>query len=91
MSLIFEKHMTKIVVTDEYRTNPMSLVPGGTTVEIDKRSGKTLIYDKIKFPQKYVREVYPRVNSETDPIDEIRVGSEVVFSRPQQLDIFGIM
>ena len=36
-------------VSDEFRTNHLSLKPGGSTVEIIYKSGEVRIYDKIKY------------------------------------------
>jgi len=41
-------------VGDEYRTNVLSHKPGGYTVTIVYHNGKSLDYNKIKFPQKYI-------------------------------------
>lgn len=41
-------------VGDEYRTNPLSLKPGGSVVMVVFSSGRTLEYDKVKSPKKYV-------------------------------------
>lgn len=41
-------------VADQFRTNSLSLKPGGSVVEITYANGQTLIYDKIKSPLKYV-------------------------------------
>lgn len=42
-------------VADEFRTNHLSLTPGGATVEITYANGQTLVYDKIKNPKKYIQ------------------------------------
>lgn len=42
-------------VADEFRTNNLSLTPGGSIVEITYTNGKTLVYDKIKNPKKYIQ------------------------------------
>lgn len=44
-----------IQVTDQFRTNNLSLTPGGAVVEVTYSSGKTLLYDKIKNPKKYIQ------------------------------------
>ena len=41
-------------VGDEYRTNPLSLRPGGSVVMVVFSSGRTLEYDKVKSPKKYI-------------------------------------
>jgi hypothetical protein len=83
--------MKQIRVADEYRTNAMSLTPGGSVVEVTRRSGVSLIYDKIKMPERYIREIYPKVNNDTDPIDEITVDGNHVFHRPEEIDIFKLI
>lgn len=44
-----------IQVTDQFRKNDLSLTPGGAVVEVTYSSGKTLSYDKIKNPKKYIQ------------------------------------
>lgn len=44
-----------IQVTDQFRKNDLSLTPGGAIVEVTYSSGKTLSYDKIKNPKKYIQ------------------------------------
>ena len=41
-------------VGDEFRTNPLSLKPGGSIVTVVFSNGKMLDYDKVKSPKKYV-------------------------------------
>lgn len=83
--------MKRLHVSDEYRTNPMSLKPGGSQIDVYRTSGLVLEYDKIKFPEKYLREVYPKVNSITDPIVRIEVDGEIVFDRLDSKDIYALM
>jgi hypothetical protein len=42
-------------VSDQFRTNNLSLTPGGSVVEITYNNGKTLSYDKVKNPKKYIQ------------------------------------
>jgi hypothetical protein len=42
-------------VSDNYRTNPVSLIPGGSTVEVHLIDGKIFIYDKVKNPSAYIK------------------------------------
>ena len=44
-------------VSDEFRTNELSLTPGGYTVIVTKTNGKIYEYDKIKKPYAYIRKV----------------------------------
>jgi hypothetical protein len=69
----------------------MSLTPGGSVVEVHRRSGVVLIYDKIKMPERYIREIYPKVNNESDPIDQITVDARHVFHRPERIDLFNLI
>jgi len=41
-------------VADEFRTNPDSLLPGGSIVSVEYYSGEIKIYDKIKKPVNYI-------------------------------------
>ena len=47
-------------VGDEYRTNPLSLIPGGSLVTVVFSNGKMLDYDKVKSPKKYVASIPTR-------------------------------
>ncbi|NBU48421.1 MAG: hypothetical protein EBS34_13480 [Flavobacteriales bacterium] len=42
-----------IKVGDDYRTNELSFIPGGSEVEAVSKNGKKKIYDKIKMVDKY--------------------------------------
>lgn len=41
-------------ISDQYRTNPLSLSPGGYEIRVIYNSGKTYVYDKIKDPSRYI-------------------------------------
>ncbi|RLD43963.1 MAG: hypothetical protein DRI86_08680 [Bacteroidetes bacterium] len=43
-----------LYVADKYRTNPLSLDPGGSTVYIKLEDGRELAYDKIKNVSAYI-------------------------------------
>jgi len=47
--------MAKFYVGDKYRTNPLSLKPGGHTVSIEFENGDVLRYNKIKNAKAYVK------------------------------------
>lgn len=50
--------MAKVVkVGDQYRTNNLSLIEGGSTVEIHLSDGKKLVYDKVKNPVAYINKI----------------------------------
>jgi len=67
-----------IKVTDNFRTNPESLVPGGHVVEIFNDEGLRLVYDKIKNPQAYIARLIK------DPsIKQLFVDGELKFERKE--------
>ena len=47
-------------VGDEFRTNPLSLKPGGSIVTVIFSNGKMLDYDKVKSPRKYLASIPER-------------------------------
>jgi hypothetical protein len=44
-----------VKVSDEFRTNNLSLTPGGSEISITLNTGQILVYDKIKSPKKYIQ------------------------------------
>ena len=42
-------------VQDEYRTNDLSLRPGGVIICVQQLDGRVLEYDKVKNPFGYIR------------------------------------
>lgn len=46
-----------VKVKDAHRTNPESLIPGGSVVETVDSKGLRLVYDKIKNPSAYVARI----------------------------------
>lgn len=46
--------MKEIKVADEYRTNPLSIQPGGDEIRVYLMDGMVYTYDKIKSPAKYI-------------------------------------
>lgn len=64
--------MGTLKVSDQFRTNELSLVPGGKTVSVTYENGKTLIYDKIKNTEKYISKLHDSP-SENGKIVEIKV------------------
>lgn len=47
-------------VSDEFRTNPLSLKPGGSIVSVRFSDGRMLDYDKVKSPKKYIASIPER-------------------------------
>jgi hypothetical protein len=46
-----------LVVGDKYRTNPLSLVPGGYSIMVEFKDGTILVYDNIKSPYAYINKL----------------------------------
>jgi hypothetical protein len=44
-------------VKDEYRTNPLSHQPGGSNVTVTYSDGFSQTYDKVKFPDAFIRKI----------------------------------
>jgi hypothetical protein len=49
--------MSILRVGDHWRTNPLSLKPGGHDVTVIWQSGETRVYDKVKSPKGYVASI----------------------------------
>jgi hypothetical protein len=64
-----------IRVSDPHRTNPESLVPGGSIVETIDSKGLRLVYDKIKNPSAYVA----RITKDPD-IVQVLVDGEIFWN-----------
>lgn len=45
----------KYFVDDAHRTNHLSKTPGGSTVGVIDINGTRKYYDKIKYPEKFIR------------------------------------
>ena len=60
-----------VKVSDQFRTNNLSLTPGGSVVEITYNKGKTLSFDKVKNPKKYIQSL-----SNYKDIVEVKVNGE---------------
>lgn len=56
-------------VQDKFRTNPLSLQPGGSTVTVHYSEGNSRIYDKIKSPKGYIGSLSMR----EDAADVVRI------------------
>ena len=49
-------------VADQFRTNELSFRPGGYTVVVVYKTGKSLEYDKVKYPQRYISRILQNPN-----------------------------
>lgn len=69
--------MGKIIkVTDDYRINPASFIPGGSIVETVNDKGIRAVYDKIKNPEAYIKRI-----TKDPSILEVYVDGEIKFSK----------
>lgn len=49
--------MSQLKVSDNYRTNELSLKPGGHEVTVIHQGGKSFVYDKVKRPGMYIKSI----------------------------------
>lgn len=49
--------MNGFYVSDEFRTNPKSLIPGGWDLEVGYHNGDIRLYSNIKYPEMYATKV----------------------------------
>ena len=68
--------MSAYYVSDEYRTNPKSLVPGGSTVLVEYFNGEVKAYDKIKNTTAYINAIVKDTN-----IKQISVNGQLAWKR----------
>ena len=66
-------------VADEFRTNPLSLSPGGSIVTVAFSDGRMLDYDKVKSPKKYVASIPTR-----DDITAVYVNGNQVWTDKEE-------
>ena len=65
-----------ILVHDRFRTNELSVQPGGSTVTVFYLDGLNRIYKNIKVPKAYINSI---VKDET--ITSVQVDGEVYWTR----------
>lgn len=68
-------------VKDEYRSNPLSLEPGGVEVMVTEANGGFKIYDKVKNPKAFANRVVRNAESlpEGDRPIKIETKGEVLW------------
>jgi hypothetical protein len=49
--------MSELRVADKFRTNDLSLQPGGYEVTVVYQSGQRFVYDKVKRPGYYIKSI----------------------------------
>ncbi len=69
-----------VKVKDQYRTNQLSLEPGGHEVTITHQGGATFIYDKVKRPGAYIKGISSVTQSKNGPIIKIHIDGEEVWN-----------
>lgn len=72
--------MKELKVADEYRTNPLSLKPGGYTVKVIHETGKVFVYDKVKKPGAYIKSMSME-ESEHGAIIEVLIDDTSVWTQ----------
>ena len=74
--------MSELHVKDNFRTNPLSLQPGGSTVKAIHETGRVFVYDKVKSPGAYIKRISTDVKT-TDhgAIVEILINDVSVWTR----------
>jgi hypothetical protein len=77
--------MSSLKVGDKYRTNGLSLIPGGKKVSVTYEDGTCLIYDKIKSPKKYIKSISAEA-SKHGAIVKVSVGGEDLWDTSKGTD-----
>lgn len=73
--------MSELHVNDNYRTNPLSLQPGGSKVKAIHERGKVFVYDKVKRPGAYIKRMNTEVKiAQYGPIVEILINDVSVWT-----------
>jgi len=71
--------MKELKVSDNYRTNALSLKPGGYVVKVSHSDGRVFIYDKVKKPGAYLKMIKDK-NPAHGEIVEISVNDSVLWT-----------
>lgn len=70
--------MGELRVSDNYRTNNLSLQPGGYEVTVVYQNGKRFVYDKVKKPGQYIKSISDK-RSVNGPITEILIDNKTAW------------
>lgn len=74
--------MANLKISDKFRTNPLSLKPGGYEVTVVYQDGQRYIYDKVKNPGAYVRHIEEKGNNaHHGEVIEVLVDSATVWNK----------
>jgi hypothetical protein len=66
-------------VNPEHRTHELSYQEGGVDVKVTYTSGKVVVYDKVKYPEKYINSINKL------HVQRIEVGDVIYWVRPNTL------
>ena len=69
--------MSGYYVSDEFRTNGLSLTPGGSTVTVELSNGETKTYDKVKNWKAYVNAILDK----NPNVINVHVDAKLVWSK----------
>lgn len=64
--------MYKINVDDEFRTNDLSLQPGGNVIVVIYKN-KEIRYNKIKYPFRYIKKILVNIESTDMEYNPIKI------------------
>ena len=62
MTINWEKDKQPYKVGDNWRKNPLSLKPGGVKVFVKYKGGFIKVYDKIKYPNRFISKIHDSNN-----------------------------
>jgi hypothetical protein len=72
--------MGTLRVSEQWRTNPLSLKPGGHNVTVLWEDGKSFVYDKVKIPKNYVSHIAKKTSKHGNML-EVWVDDQLVWKR----------
>lgn len=79
----------ELIVKDQYRTNELSLKPGGFSVKVIHENGRSFVYDKIKSPASYVAYI-SRTENANGNITEIQIEGKTIWKNGTNLSNWNI-
>lgn len=71
--------MGELRVSDNFRTNSLSLEPGGYEVTVVYQNGKRFVYDKVKKPGQYIKSISNK-DMVNGPITEILIDNKTAWA-----------
>tara|TARA_B100000519_G_C14081754_1_gene361887 strand:- start:137 stop:355 length:219 start_codon:yes stop_codon:yes gene_type:complete len=64
MTVEWDKEKEPFKVGDKYRKSNLSLTPGGVRVFVKYKNGFVKVYDKIKYPNKFIEKIHESKNED---------------------------